>query len=113
MKRILLLTLCAIFTVSLVSAQNSKAKNKKETTRFFVESMECDNCMKKIEKNIGFEKGVTDLKCSLDTKIVEVTYRSDKTTNEKLLTVFEKIDKKAVVLKEGETPKVTHEGHHH
>ena len=116
MKRILLLTLCAIFTVSLVSAQDSKENNKKETTKFFVENMDCDNCVKKIEKNIAFEKGVTDLKCNLETKIVEVTYRSDKTTNKKLIAAFDKIDKKAVVLNEGETPEVKqhdHSGHQH
>ena len=112
MKRILLLMLCAIFTTSMVFAQDSNAKNKREKTKFFVESMDCDNCVKTIEKNIAFEKGVTDLKCDLKTKTVEVTFSSDRTTNEKLLAVFEKINKKAVVLKEGETPPVVSSGGH-
>ena len=113
MKKILVVLFCAFFAASMASAQDSKAKNKKQTKKFFVESMDCDNCVKKIEKNISFEKGVTDLKCDLKTKIVEVTYRSDKTTDEKLLAAFEKIDKKAVVLKDGEKPKVKHDGHQH
>ncbi len=113
MKRILLFMLCAMFTFSLASAQETKNKSKKETTKFLIENMHCDNCIKKIEKNIAFEKGVTDLKCDLNTHTVEVTYRSDKTTDEKLITAFKKIDMQAKVLKEGETPEIKHDGHDH
>jgi len=114
MKRILLLMLCVICTCSIASAQeNTKKKSKKETTKFLIENMHCENCIKKIEKNIAFEKGVTDLKCDLATHTAEVTYRTDKTTDEKLIAAFEKIDMKAKVLKEGEKPETKHDGHSH
>ena len=113
MKKILVVLFCAFFAVSMASAQDSKKKSKKETTRFYVEDIHCENCVKSIEKNIAYEKGVTDLKCDLEAKIVEVTYRSDRTSNEKLLTAFEKIKKTAVVLKDGEKPEVKHDGHKH
>ena len=113
MKKILVVLFCVFFAVSIASAQETKKKDNKVTTKFFVESIHCENCIKSIEKNIAFEKGVTDMKCDLDTKTVDVTYRSDKTTVEKLIAAFDKINRKAVVLKDGEKPKVNHEGHQH
>jgi len=102
MKQILTIMVCAMFTISMSSAQEAKKKSNVVKTTFSVESMSCENCIKKIEKNIAFEKGVTDLKCDLQKKTVEVTYRSDKTTNEKLIAAFKKIDKPAKVLKKEE-----------
>ena len=96
MKRILLLAFCAICAFSVVSAQTTK---KKETTKFLVTNMDCENCVKKVEKSIAFEKGVTDLKCDLKTKSVEVTYNTDKTTEKKLLAAFKKIKMDAEVIK--------------
>jgi len=97
----------ALFTISLSSAQETKKKAvvAKETTKFLIENMSCDNCIKKIEKNIAFEKGVTDLKCDLATKTVEVTYRTDKTSDEKLIKAFDKIKYKAKAIKEEEKKK--------
>ena len=113
MKKILVALFCILFAISMASAQGTKKKNTKTTTKFFVENMDCANCVKKIEKNISYEKGVTDLKCDLKTKTVVVTYRTDKTTIEKLLTAFEKIEKKAIILKDGEKPEVKHDDHKH
>jgi Cu2+-exporting ATPase len=104
MKRLLTMMICALFAFSMASAQETKKKSNVVKTTFLVESMECENCVKKIEKNIAFEKGVTDLKCELTTKTVEVTYRSDKTTEDKLIAAFKKIDKPAKVLKEDTKP---------
>ena len=91
MKRILFILLCVVFafTCTTVSAQNAQKDTKKTVT--FVVSMECENCVKKIEKNIAFERGVTDLKCELPSKTVQVTYRTDRTTEEKLVAAFKKI----------------------
>ena len=103
MKRILTVMVCAMFAVSMVSAQEAKKSNVVKT-KFLVESMSCENCVKAIEKNIAFEKGVTDLKCDLKTTTVEVTWRSDRTTEEKLLAAFKKINKPAKVIKEEAKP---------
>jgi len=102
MKRILIGMMCTMFVVSMASAQEATKKTNVVKTKFLVESMECENCVKKIEKNIAFEKGVTDLKCDLQTHTVEVTWRSDKTTEAKLLAAFKKIDKPAKVVKDSE-----------
>ena len=66
MKQLVVALICAVFTLSTVYAQD--AKKKKDTVTFFVEGMECANCQKKVEKNISFEKGVTDMKCDLTTR---------------------------------------------
>ena len=113
MKQIVVIMFCAIFAISAASAQETKKKSKKETTTFLIENMHCENCIKKIEKNIAFEKGVTDLTCDLSTLTAKVTYRPDKTDEKKLIAAFEKIDMKARALKEGEKPETVHEGHKH
>ena len=100
MKRFLTLLICCMFAMSMASAQEAAKKTNVVKTKFLVESMECDNCVKTVEKNIAFERGVTDLKCDLKTQTVEVTYRSDRTTEEKLLAAFKKINKPAKVVKE-------------
>ncbi|WP_459189376.1 cation transporter [Parabacteroides sp. APC149_11_2_Y6] len=100
MKQLVVALICAVFTFSTAYAQD--AKKKKETVKFFVEGMDCAHCIKKIENNIAFEKGVTDLKCDLTTRTAVVTYRTDKTTEVKLAEAFKKIGLDAVVAKEGE-----------
>jgi len=115
MKRVILIMMCALFTFSLTYAQETKKKDKKETVTFQVEGMDCANCVKKIEKNIAFEKGVTDLKCDLPTRTAEVTYRTDKTTEDKIVAAFKKIGMDAETVKEGSTsaPAEGSSGHGH
>lgn len=113
MKRILLIMVCAMVTFSMSYAQETKKKSNKETIKFLIENMHCQNCIKKIEKNISFEKGVTDLKCDLETLTAEVTFRSDKTSEDKLVAAFDKIGMKARALAEGEEPEVHHHEHVH
>jgi len=102
MKRILTIIICAMITVSMASAQDAPRNNNVIKTKFLIESMHCDNCVKTIEKNIAFERGVIDLKCDLKTTTVELTYRSDRTTEEKLIEAFKKINRPAIVIKEEE-----------
>ena len=90
MKRIILIMLCSVFAFSVTFAQSAQ-KNEKETVTFTVKNMSCDNCVKKIEKNIAFEKGVTDLQCQLSSKTVKVTYRTDKTSEKQLVTALKKL----------------------
>lgn len=96
MKRVLFVLICAVLVSTAAFAQD--AKNKKEKVTFKVEGMDCQNCVKKIEKNIAFEKGVTDLKCDLSTRTAEVTYRADKTSTDKLASAFKKIGMEAVAV---------------
>lgn len=99
MKQLVVALICAVFTLSTVYAQD--AKKKKDTVTFFVEGMECANCQKKVEKNISFEKGVTDMKCDLTTRTVVVTYKPDKTSKTKLASAFKKIGMEAVPVDDG------------
>lgn len=99
MKHLLVAFICAVFTFSTAYAQG--AKKKKETVTFFVEGMDCANCVKKIEKNIAFEKGVSDLKCDLTTRTAVVTYRSDKTSKTKLASALKKIGMEATPVDNG------------
>lgn len=99
MRHFVMVFICAVFMVSSVYAQD--AKKKKDTVTFYVEGMKCANCQKKVEKNIAFEKGVTDMKCDLKTRTVEVTYKTDKTSKTKLASAFEKIGMDAVPVDDG------------
>lgn len=100
MRCLLAVLICAVFTFATAFAQEAKKeeKNKKETVTFFVKGMDCQNCVKKIEKNIAFEKGVTDLKCDLKTRTAVVTYKSAKTSKTKLTAAFKKIGMEATAV---------------
>ena len=103
-----------VFIVIISSITNSTiAKNKdNEKTVTFSVDMECHSCANKIKDNISYEKGVKDLKVSLDNKECEVTYRTDKTTIENLIKAFNKIGYTAEVKKEKEDDiKSEHEIH--
>jgi Cu2+-exporting ATPase len=82
--------ICAIFAFSTAFSQDAKKKDERETVVFKV-NMTCENCVKKIEGNIAFEKGVTGLECDLKTHTAKVTYRKDKTTEDNLVSAFKKI----------------------
>lgn len=80
-----ILMLSAGFTLN---AQN--VKTDKETVVFEV-SMTCENCQKRIEKNIAFEKGVTDMKVNLENKTVTIVFKKSQTTVEKLQEAIKKL----------------------
>lgn len=61
----------------------AKASKKTETV-VFTASMHCKNCVKKINENMAFEKGVKDLAVSLEEKTVTITYDPSKTSAEAL-----------------------------
>ena len=77
--------LCALFVATAFSlnAEALEKKNKKAEVTYLV-SMTCESCQKRIESNISYEKGVTDLKVDLPKKLVTIEYRTDKTTADKL-----------------------------
>lgn len=70
--------------------QNKKPTNDKEKVVFDV-SMTCENCQKRIENNIAFEKGVTNMKVDLAKKTVEIEFKKSQTTVEKLQAAIEKL----------------------
>lgn len=72
-------------------AQDKKAKKSNKEQVVFDVSMTCHNCQKKIEKNIPFEKGVSDMKVDLDSKTVMIQYNPNKTNTGNLQKAFEKL----------------------
>ncbi|MGM9756950.1 MAG: heavy-metal-associated domain-containing protein [Candidatus Cryptobacteroides sp.] len=75
--------------------QNAKKAATKTVT--FNVSMHCKNCVKKINDNVAFEKGVKDLSVSLDSKTVTVTYDPARTDVAKLKAALEKLGYKVTV----------------
>ena len=120
MKKTIILTIAALMTFSVSSAyaaatevtatssltDKKPAKKKgelKEVT--FDVHLHCENCMKKVQENISFEKGVKDLHVCLDDQTVSIKYDAAKTNEETL--------KNAIIKLGVEVKGVSHEGHHH
>mgnify|MGYP001767291769 FL=1 len=91
MKRNHLITalVLLIFSSVTLSAQE-KGKKELQTVRFET-SIDCENCVNTIMKNIPYIKGVKDVKCDLATKEVTVKYQDGKTTPEVLKRSLEKL----------------------
>lgn len=93
MKRIVVLSLLAV----LLGGMNASAKNMRKVT-FKVQQMVCQNCEKKVQKNIAFEKGLKELKTNLQDKTVTIVYDADKTSVENLKKGFSKFNYEAKVI---------------
>ena len=78
---------------SEVSAQTvKKAKQKSEIKGVtFNVHLHCAGCVKKVQENIAFEKGVKDLKVSLEEGTVYIKYDSSKTSEETLAAAMKKL----------------------
>lgn len=90
-KVLFLVMVCmASFSLGGFAQDKKEKKNTKEEVVFDV-SLHCDNCKKKMEKNLPFEKGVKNLKVDMDSKTVLVQYDSKKTDKNKLQKAIEKL----------------------
>ncbi len=88
MKRIVLAVMAAL----VLCACPSYAKKAKKTAEVTFEvSMHCKKCADKITENVGFEKGVMDLKVDMAGKTVYIKYNPDKTNPETLKKAIEKL----------------------
>lgn len=90
---VLALTLMPIVGIRADEAQ--PAKEIKKQTVVLSCDLHCQACCDKIMKNIAWEKGVKDIVCDLKTKTVTLTFDPRKTTLDKLLDAFARIDKPA------------------
>ena len=73
-----------------VFKQSKKAKAEIKEGTFLVH-LHCGSCVKKVQENIAFEKGVKDLKVSLEDQTVMVKYDSSKTSEEVLKNAIVKL----------------------
>ena len=71
------------------SMQNKKKAEIKEVV--FNVGLHCENCVKKVTENISFEKGVKDLKVSLEDQTVTVKFDAAKTSEETLKAAIQKL----------------------
>ncbi len=59
--------------------------------------LSCANCVKKIESNIRFEKGVKKVKCNLEQQTVTIVYDAQKTDSTALFQGLQKIGYKPII----------------
>ncbi len=72
------------------TSETAAPKKNLEKVIFSV-GLHCQNCVKKVQENISFEKGVKALEVSLDKKTVTITYDPAKTDAAKLQKAIEKL----------------------
>lgn len=89
-------SLAAEVPVSEAIAISQSRKTASKTVTFNV-TMHCEKCVKKINENVAFEKGVKDLSVSLDKKTVTVTYDPARTDVARLKAAIEKLGYKVTV----------------
>lgn len=100
-QTIFIFLICSVLlfaNVEFLRAQGKK-EAKEETIELSVPDIHCKKCQKKIEKNISYEKGISDLDVDLENKIVKVSYKKDKTTIEKIQEAFKKLGYKTEIVK--------------
>lgn len=92
MKRIILLAIAALMTISAVAGTPEKSKKTKEVKEVtFNVHLHCANCVKKVQENISFEKGVKGLDICQGHQTVTVKYDPAKTSEETLKAAIEKL----------------------
>ena len=124
MKKTIILTIAALMTVSAATAvaatvemtetssltdkkpEKKKAEVKEVTFRVH---LHCANCVKKVQENIAFEKGVKGLHVCLEDQIVELKYDPAKTSEEVLKAAIEKLGYPV----QGKLEPGQEGGHHH
>lgn len=67
----------------------------------FKTTIECRNCVKKVEENVSFEKGVKDLKVDLSDGSVTIVYNPAKTDTIRLGDAIRKLGYGAQVVEDG------------
>lgn len=76
--------------ISTLTDRKPAKKAKKEVKEVvFSVHLHCNNCVKKVQENIAFEKGVKDLKVSLADQTVAIKYDPSKTSEQTLKNAIE------------------------
>ena len=95
MKRFFTLMLAVLLvagTATAALAQDKKQKKQADLNEVtFVTTIDCKNCVKKVEANLPYEKGIKDMKVTLDDRTVWIKYDATKTDKEKLAAAIVKL----------------------
>ena len=101
MKKTIAIVIAALMVFSVSMSAGPKKKGEIRNVKFNVH-LHCENCVKKVQENIAFEKGVKDLEVSLEKQTVVVKYDAAKTSVETLKAAIQKLN---VPVKSVELPK--------
>lgn len=105
MKRFL--TLMAALLIVGGLGFSADAQTRRKASKFqevtFVTTIDCKNCVKKVEAKLPDEKGIKDMKVNLADKTVWIKYDATKTDKEKLAAAINKIGYEAI--EKAEEPK--------
>lgn len=117
MKKTLIIILATLMAMPVLSMADNKPSRKKkgeikEVT--FVVAIDCENCVKKVQENVAFEKGVKDLKISLEDQTVFLKYDASKTSEAVLKEAIEELGYQVSgTLAPGQKVEHHHDHHHH
>ncbi len=101
MKKIILMTLALVMSLTIAVAKAPAKKSVKTTV--FTTDIHCHSCVNKIMNNVPiFGKGVKDVKVNVDTKEVTIVYDASKNTDLHLIEAFRSLKVNAEV--KGEKP---------
>ena len=92
----------ALLAVAVCLSMTVAAKNIKTVVLTTTPAIHCENCCTTIKNNIRFEKGIKEISTNLEDKTITIKYDADKTTVENIVAAFEKINRKATVVKSEE-----------
>ncbi len=98
MKKIIMLCLMAVIGFGVTGAVAQKKQVDLKTTVFQTD-VDCENCAKKVDNSIPYQKGVKEVKVDVSTQTVTVTYDTSKTNDEALVKAFKKVKVNAEVKK--------------
>ncbi|MBR3792922.1 MAG: cation transporter [Alistipes sp.] len=96
MKKIIMICLMAVIGFGVSDAMAQKKQVELKTTVFQTD-VDCENCAKKVDNSIPYQKGVKEVKVDVSTQTVTVTYDVAKTNDEALLKAFKKVKVQAEV----------------
>ena len=109
MKRIITLMMALLLVAGTATAALAQDKKQKKNANLqevtFVTTIDCKNCVKKVEANLPYEKGIKDMKVSLDDRTVWIKYDASKTDKEKLAAAIVKLGYEAEEVKPEEAKK--------
>lgn len=96
MKKIIMICLMVVIGFGVSGAMAQKKQVELKTTVFQTD-VDCENCAKKVDNSIPYQKGVKEVKIDVSTQTVTVTYDVAKTNDEALLKAFKKVKVQAEV----------------
>jgi copper chaperone CopZ len=91
MKNKPIIRILLVFALFFGLAATACTQGKKEETVAIKTSAVCGQCKDRIEKGLGFEKGIKDVTLDLETKIATVKYSPGKTSPDEIRRIISKL----------------------